>query len=436
MRIVYAQRAESAADYDSELIASFTGRGYTVQVETGSLAAIDWADVDILVIGAPGTAFTEHTDGGSLNGYPVSIVSLCRYTSRTSLGMSTGSSTATVGIGGLTRTAAGSSDPRAIFSIVYAQDALSHTLTSLTSGTTLLYHNGNTAAAGICERIHAGYSRIHWGYHRFELASENFMSLFESFTTPPYRARLEATEQSDAGTIRVNYMPLGGFLVEMDALEQDDQPSWFATFFERRTVTMAAAEENDGSQWVADHDWISMVGRSTAVLIYECVVEAPGLPDLIVPISSWQATLQIGRKSYLQAVVPSALGKIDNLLTYKNAAGEIVVYRVAKFGPVDNRVEMARSPLEQIRMDQGPTNVTITMSGYAQMVAPESPSAVALASIRSLSISSGVRVRCAIDWRLRPGDIAEAAGQSFTASYINYYAMVADSYMDVGGQVI
>jgi len=436
VRIVYAQRTKSPSASDDALIASFTGRDYVVQVETGSLASIDWADVDLLVIGAPGTTYTAHENATSLNGYPVAILSLCRYTSRISLGMSTASTTVTVGLGGLTRTTAGASDPRAIFSVVYAQDAVSQTLTSLTSGTTLLYHNGNTSAAGICERIHNGYSRIHWGYHRFELASENFLTLFASYTTPPFRARLEATEQSDSGQILVNYMPPGGFLAEMDATEQGDQSQWSGAFFERRFVTVDVAEGDDTLEVFAEHDWISATVRSTASLIYECVLETDGFADLLVPISSWQATLQIGRKSYVQVVMPAFSGQLSDLIDRKNAGGEVVVYRVARFGVVENRVEMARAPIGEVRLDQGSTNKTITVSGYAQLEAPESPTVVALTSVRSLNISSGVRVRCAVDWSLRPGDTAEAVGQSFTASYINYYVMTSDQYMDVGERVI
>ena len=48
--------------------------------------------------------------------------------------------------------------------------------------------------------------------------------------------------------------------------------------------------------------------------------------------------------------------------------------------------------------------------------------------------SSGYRVRCAIDWLLRPAQRAYLPdGASFIVSYINFYQPQGnDSYMDVG----
>ena len=81
---------------------------------------------------------------------------------------------------------------------------------------------------------------------------------------------------------------------------------------------------------------------------------------------------------------------------------------------------------------------TCTVSGYSDGFAEsENPSPEydrTLVSIRSVSSGAGgMRVRCAVDWLLRPGQRAYANGVPMIADYINYYAPTGgDSYMDVG----
>lgn len=154
-----------------------------------------------------------------------------------------------------------------------------------------------------------------------------------------------------------------------------------------------------------------------------------------VPISSWQATLQTGASCYVQCVIPACLDWSAAI----NAADEFVVSRIADAPTAQIEYEMARSPIGQVSMARGPTNFTATLSGYSTAFAEdEAPDAAfdrTLTDVRSITTgTSPTRVRCAIDWLLRPGQRAwYGAGASFVARYINYYVpATGDAYMDVG----
>jgi hypothetical protein len=153
-----------------------------------------------------------------------------------------------------------------------------------------------------------------------------------------------------------------------------------------------------------------------------------------VPISSWQATLQTDASSFVQCVVPGASEYVDQIV----AATEFVITRMATL-PSGQSIsyEMARSPVEQIVPSQGPTNYTVVLSGYPEaLTANEDPPAVqdrTLSGVRSVAgLPGSVRVRCSIDWLLRPGMRAFQAETPILVDYINYYVNTSDQYMDVG----
>lgn len=183
----------------------------------------------------------------------------------------------------------------------------------------------------------------------------------------------------------------------------------------------------------AYHDFTAQLGDATTRYVMD--LTTPG--GLVrVPISSWQATLQTGASNYVQCVVPAVADWVDSI----NAATAFTITRAATPAGGDTiEYEMASAPLEQIQLSQGPTNFSGTLSGYstafAEDEAPDSAYDRTLAGVRSVaSGSSGYRVRCAIDWLLRPAQRAYLPdGASFIVSYINFYQPQGnDSYMDVG----
>ena len=179
-------------------------------------------------------------------------------------------------------------------------------------------------------------------------------------------------------------------------------------------------------------DWAVDIDPITSQTYYALEIVDGVLDPIRIPISSWQATVQLGRASYAQAVIPAALQWVDAV--NDRADGEFVIYRGVRFsnGGVEES-ELARAPLQQVDFDQGPTNSTLRVSGYATVPPPSAGLTRNLRNVRSRSVSSaGLRVRCDIDWFLRPGHTAVALGDEFVAAYINYYANASDEYMDVG----
>lgn len=179
------------------------------------------------------------------------------------------------------------------------------------------------------------------------------------------------------------------------------------------------------------HDFSGAVGELTTRYVLD-LIDAEGVA-VRVPSSSWQATLQTDISSYVQCVIPACNDWVDTI----NEAVEFVVYRRAEL-PDGSVVEyeMARAPLEQARFDRGPERYTCTISGYSEaFAADEDPAPTfdrTLTGIRSISTGQGTRVRCSIDWLLRPGQRAFADDLDFVVGYINYYVPGFDGYMDVG----
>jgi hypothetical protein len=153
-----------------------------------------------------------------------------------------------------------------------------------------------------------------------------------------------------------------------------------------------------------------------------------------VPMSSWQATLQSSLSNFLQAVVPA----VDAYAEAVSAATSIVITRraVAPDGTVLLDSELMRGPINTVRFDRGPYRHTATMSGYwdgfAADTDPPETFDRALVGVRSRSSTeSGRRVRCAIDWLLRPSQRAFDGETQLLVRLINYYASTSDAYMDV-----
>jgi len=179
-------------------------------------------------------------------------------------------------------------------------------------------------------------------------------------------------------------------------------------------------------------DWSLGIDPITSQNYYALEIIANSFPPIRIPISSWQATIQSGRASYAQAVIPGALPWVDAIEARSD--GEFLIYRGVRFANGDTQEsQLARAPLQQINFDQGPMRATMRISGYATVPASAQGLIRTLQNVRSKSVSSaGLRVRCDVDFFLRPGHTAIANGSEFTVAYINYYANSSDEYMDVG----
>jgi hypothetical protein len=181
------------------------------------------------------------------------------------------------------------------------------------------------------------------------------------------------------------------------------------------------------------HDFTNQIADTPITYVVDLVTPS-GL--LRLPVSSWQATLQVGSECYAGCVIPAAGDYVDQI----GEATHFVVSRCTQTlaGDVleDERV---RSPITSApTFDQGPTNYTVSLQGHFDEIpedlAPHARYDRALLGVRSISTyGSGQRFRCAIDWLLRPAQRASYDATTFVVAFINYYVPGgADEYCDVG----
>lgn len=183
-------------------------------------------------------------------------------------------------------------------------------------------------------------------------------------------------------------------------------------------------------------DWAGDIDANTSQTYYACEIDDGVLDAIRPPISSWQATVQTDRASYAQAVIPAATDWVSAISD--RADGEFVIYRGVRYPDgTTQESELARAPLGDVRFDVGPTNATMTISGYGTTPPPSQALTRTLRNVRSESTANGLfRVRCDIDWFLRPGHTAVSRGTEFTVAYVNYYVNSSDQYMDAGERAL
>jgi len=177
------------------------------------------------------------------------------------------------------------------------------------------------------------------------------------------------------------------------------------------------------------HDFTGQIGDTVTRYLMDLITPSG---TVRVPISSWQATLRTGASSYVQCVIPAA----QQWGVAINAATSFRIYRraVTASGQVIEYM-MAEAPADTPQFDRGPTNHTCTLSGYAPGFAAQDVSPGAdrtLTGIRSISSGASYRVRCAVDWLLRPGQRGVVDGVPFVVAWINYYVNTTDAYMEAG----
>lgn len=156
--------------------------------------------------------------------------------------------------------------------------------------------------------------------------------------------------------------------------------------------------------------------------------DANGVSDLEIPISSFQGRFSSGTPSYLGVVIPGTdhAGDINDRIN-----GDLVVELAYLLnGEESLREEIARTALENIRIDEGSRQESITLTGHRTETWP--PKIVALMGENYRYLSAGkLRYRCFPDLYLRPGDTVRAGEDEFTAGLVTYMVNTARQVMEV-----
>jgi hypothetical protein len=123
-------------------------------------------------------------------------------------------------------------------------------------------------------------------------------------------------------------------------------------------------------------------------------------------------------------------------IAIRQAFGQMAIYRRLTVNGETIDSEIARAGIDTVQLADGPRRSTATLQGYAaEFNGALSSKIVTLKGVRSAfsTVSGAQRVRCDIDWLLRPGNTVQNGSDSFVAQYINYFVpSIGDAYMDVG----
>lgn len=183
------------------------------------------------------------------------------------------------------------------------------------------------------------------------------------------------------------------------------------------------------------NDWTADLDPRLLQRRYILRVEAPGFAPIAVPISSWQATANLGeRASFVQAVAPAVGDYIDALADRLDGALVILMGYVFEDGSVQYD-EVIRASFQNISLQQGAYRATATLSGYSVLGANQVGVTRALKDVRDFAVTNGrARVTCGLDMFLRPGMTATVAaeGLSFPVSYVNYFVNGTGEFCQVG----
>ena len=211
-------------------------------------------------------------------------------------------------------------------------------------------------------------------------------------------------------------------------------PSWrFQTTSRPPIVPLALTVKNPSAVW----DLIASM-RPAAQVIYYCILtganESPALPDLFIPISSFQARIRNGEPSYLSCVIPNPSEYSDEIAARSN--GEIIIqkgYRLQD-GSI-NMAEIVRVDYETLALDIGARSASGTIVGHKTVTASAAKEwTVQGVSFYGLQHDGKRRIRAAMDLFLHPGDIViYGAGDddSFTVGSITYIVNTRDGLMEV-----
>lgn len=242
------------------------------------------------------------------------------------------------------------------------------------------------------------------------LASRAYLSPSAAAMTGPY----SATDDTVTSYVALD-SPLGAVALEAET---------------RQAARLALSSPLGAPALLGFHDISSNVAELSPTRWVMDLITPAG--PVRAPISSWQATLQTGVAQYLNCVIPSPGAFVDDI-TDATAFRIYGLVRLTNGNVIE--YQFAEAPLQTVALAQGATNYSATISGYTDAAAavtwpPES--ARTLRGVRTVYTSSQVRVVCAIDWSLRPGQTAYLNEVPLVVGYINYSVSDGDQFMTVG----
>ena len=183
---------------------------------------------------------------------------------------------------------------------------------------------------------------------------------------------------------------------------------------------------------LTDPKYFILPGRSPFAVRYRCTLtgNADGVADVFLPISSFQARLRNGEKTYLGIVVPNVSAHESMVAVRPN--GELVLEMGYVFPSSTNWFEIVRTSLDAVGYDKGPFMSSISLSGYVQEP-NEMIKAIDVTGIQTESLQKDgrYRIRCDLAPHIRPGDTVKWDGKSIIVGMIAMNVSGRIAYMDI-----
>lgn len=171
---------------------------------------------------------------------------------------------------------------------------------------------------------------------------------------------------------------------------------------------------------------------------YVLDIESAAAPPLRLPIRAWQATLRRTGASRVQAVVPAAARYLAPVTARFASAGRLTIRRqVRRLSGAPFESPLASAPMQAPYYNQTEARTTLTLIGYEPQDFPGSLIERTLEGVRDRSQTGTTRrVRCSIDWLLRPNMVAHVGDWSLLVDWISYQVSVDGHFMDISGTVL
>jgi hypothetical protein len=169
----------------------------------------------------------------------------------------------------------------------------------------------------------------------------------------------------------------------------------------------------------------------TGVTYYQCKLtgDADALPDLVLPISSFQVRHRVDTESYYSVVIPGYTA-IDAITARTH--GQLVLWSNTD-GTIE---ELMRGPLGEVSTARGATSQSITISGNASRVTT-APYIYTIDSIEYAytTFSGDYRLRIPPRAGIRPGDRLQYAGSTYNVGEVTWSVSASSGAMNAQMEV-
>lgn len=315
-----------------------------------------------------------------------------------------------------------------------------------TNWTTLHTRTGGTVAGGTVYSYNISIPASYRYFRYYQTGSANAycglveLELIEAPPPEPIEETLEGAAGVEA-SFDGNLVSMEGDLPGNAGVEADFAGSSLSdTLPAAAGVRMALSGTTDASRAMAaaagvlaDFDgfnWSDFlrVYRDRISIRYILTLSDGILEDLIIPISSFQGRFRSGDPTFLSVVVPGNDQYAD--IAARDEGDLILTMQYLVGGVVFHSEEICTVDLEDIRIDEGASSVSVELSGHRTVT--NTPKTTQLSGSSYKAVSDGkIRYRCTPDLYLRPGDTVVVGDDTFTAGVISWTVDPSQQTMEV-----